>query len=317
MASMYSNPNGFPMADGKNLHMDIGFGEIANRIVTVGPANRADKIAAFLDASPAPTKMTSGRGFYIINGAYQGVSVSIVAIGIGPSMMDLFVRETRAVTHGPLVICRFGTCGGIAAEAFPGSIVVASGGSGYVARNPDAFVHLYEERAATSISSSSATAPSSSSSSASVTVASSVEEVAAEAAYRIAKVAPADAALSSLVKSSLDKYVGEESILTGINVTAESFYSSQGRIDDRFEDQNQDLFDALHTAYGQDAKTMEMESFTLLHLARCCSSPILASAAAIVVANRKNSAVIEGAVLERAETMGGKAVLEAVATLAL
>ena len=62
---------------------------------------------------------------------------------MGPSMMDFFVRETRAVVDGPIVAARFGTCGGISSNAQVGSVVVASGGSAYVNRNPDAFLHCY------------------------------------------------------------------------------------------------------------------------------------------------------------------------------
>lgn len=105
-SSVYENTNGMPMANGKNLHMEVGFGDIANRIITVGAVSRAEKIATFLDKD-APTKtITSHRGFTTITGEYKGVPVSIVAIGMGPSMMDFFVRESRAVTNGPMAIVR-------------------------------------------------------------------------------------------------------------------------------------------------------------------------------------------------------------------
>ena len=94
-SAVYSNPNGMPFADGKNLHMDLGRGDINNRIVTVGTQSRAEKIAAHFDEETS--RIASGRGFLTINGIYQGVAVSVVAIGMGPSMMDFFVREARAV----------------------------------------------------------------------------------------------------------------------------------------------------------------------------------------------------------------------------
>jgi len=55
---------------------------VANRVLTVGSQGRAEKIATFLDAEPAPFKHTSGRGFTTITGKYKGVDVSIVAIGM-------------------------------------------------------------------------------------------------------------------------------------------------------------------------------------------------------------------------------------------
>lgn len=287
---MYENTNGMPMANGKNLHMEVGFGDIANRIITVGAVSRAEKIATFLDKD-APTKtITSHRGFTTITGEYKGVPVSIVAIGMGPSMMDFFVRESRAVINGPMAIVRFGTCGGLTHESVAGAIVVASSGSGYITRNPDAFSNLYDGGAADP----------------------NVKP------YNLHKVCPADTDLSNLVFSELvanDK-LEEKYIIRGTNVTAESFYSSQGRIDPGFDDRNQDIFHLVSQHYPT-ATTFEMETFMLLHLAKCSKVPIKASAAAIVVANRPTGDVITGDSLILHEAEGGRAILEAIVKISL
>jgi len=296
---VYLNPNGMPMtADGCNLHMDLRKGNVASRIVTVGPASRAEKIAAHLDVSPAPQRYTSGRGFLTITGCFEGTPVSIVAIGIGPSMMDLFVRETRAVTEGPLVICRFGTCGGISADAPPGCVVVASQGSAYVTRNPDAFAHRYSGSVSENDGSTARCK-------ASIPIAE---------AYNFSQVCPADVQLSALVVRHIAEALGDQSVVPGTNVTAESFYSSQGRIYEKFEDHNDAVVAAVLDKYAT-AKTLEMETFILFHLARCCNDPIYASAAAIVVASRTSNTTITEDGLEKAESLGGKAVLKAVAQL--
>ena len=294
---VYLNPNGMPMTgDGANLHMDLKKGMIASRIVTVGPASRAEKIAAHLDASTPVQRFTSGRGFLTITGTFDGVAVSIVAIGIGPSMMDLFVRETRAVTEGPLVICRFGTCGGISADAPPGSVVVASLGSAYVTRNPDAFAHRYAGSVADTPSVK--------------------ESIPIDEAYNFSRVCPADAGLSGLVVQSLSDALGGDVVVPGVNVTAESFYSSQGRIYEKFEDHNESVVSAVLQKYPS-AKTLEMETFVLFHLARCCNDPVYASAAAIVVASRTFNTTVAEDALEKAESLGGRAVLKAVCALAV
>jgi uridine phosphorylase len=289
---VYQNPNGMPMANGKNLHMDLGVGDINNRIVTVGTTSRAEKIAKFLDDSKPVTRIASGRGFLTINGTFNDVPVSIVAIGMGPSMMDFFVRETKAVVPGPIVACRFGTCGGISDQTVAGTVVVASGGSSYVTRNPDYFAYRYADEKES--------------------VDSNIPK------YNICKVAPSDSELSSLVETQLkDKLkdvqgmTPEQRVLTGTNVTAESFYSSQGRIHEMFDDQN----DALITEVCQkveNAATMEMETFMLLHLAKCCNEPFYASSCAIVVANRTDNSTVDGETLGEVERLGGLAVLEAV-----
>lgn len=236
-------------------------------------------MASYFDATPATNTITSNRGFMTITGYYQGVHVSIVSIGMGPSMMDFFVRETRSVTKGPLAIVRFGTCGGIGTEG-PGSIVVASGGSGFAIRNPDAFGF-------------------------------NGETVPNEIAYRMSKIAPADKSLSTSITKELINVLGADVVSEGVNVTAESFYSSQGRIDPNFDDCNLTIIDDVVRTYP-NAKTMEMESFQLLHLANCSKIPIYASACAIVVANRRSAKVIDGPLLRSLELNGGKAILDAI-----
>jgi len=298
---VYVNPNGMPMtADGCNLHMDLRKGDVAARIVTVGPSSRAEKIAAYLDSNPPARRIPSGRGFLTITGTYQGVAVSIVSIGIGPSMMDLFLREARAVTEGPLVICRFGTCGGISDDAQPGTVVVASEGSAYVTRNPDAFAHRYSGSVADNDG----------------TGKTSKATIAIADAYNFAQVCPSDKTLSALVMQHLATSLGAETILPGTNVTAESFYSSQGRIYEKFEDHNSTIVAAVLERYPT-AKTLEMETFQLLHLARCCNDPVYASAAAIVVASRTSNSTVSEEALERAESLGGQAVLAAVCAMPL
>ena len=178
-----------------------------------------------------------------------------------------------------------------------GCIVVASEGSGYICRNPDAFSANYA-----STSEGSTTSPSTTS-----------DE---EPSYRLSKVAPADAALSALVQSALAEHLGAEVVHTGANVTAESFYSSQGRIDDDFDDNNRDINALLLHRYPH-ARSLEMESFWLLHLAMCSKVPIKATAAAIVLANRPTGKVMDGALLDDMERKGGLAMLEAITKIEL
>ncbi len=194
---------------------------------------------------------------------------------------------------------RFGTCGGLTNEAAEGTIVVASKGSGFITRNPDAFTHNYggedSDNCNSNTDSSSAEVPK---------------------AYNLHKVAPASQQLSDLVHSELAAALGEKTIICGTNVTAESFYSSQGRIDSKFDDENAGIFDLIRASYPT-ATTLEMETFQLLHLAKCSKESIKASAAAIVVANRPTGHVIDTEVLERLEAEGGRAILEAITKIAL
>ena len=62
---------------------------------------------------------------------------------------------------------------------------------------------------------------------------------------------------------------------------------------------------------------MEMESYTLLHLARCARQPVRACTAAIVCANRDSTEVIEVHTLHDVESRGGAAILRVLAATPL
>jgi uridine phosphorylase len=121
---------------------------------------------------------------------------------MGPSMMDFFVRETRAVVKGPMAIVRFGTCGGLVSSASAGVVAVATKGSGFVTRDPNAFAYNYGND--------------------------NGNDDSYTKKYIMSKIAPSEDSLSSLVVSQLKDAVGEAAVIEGANVTAESFYSSQG-----------------------------------------------------------------------------------------
>jgi uridine phosphorylase len=78
---------------------------VANRVLSVGDAGRAERIAALLDAGSARI-VRSSRGFVTHTGTFNGVAVSIIATGMGYPMMDFVVRETRAVVNGPMAMLR-------------------------------------------------------------------------------------------------------------------------------------------------------------------------------------------------------------------
>jgi uridine phosphorylase len=65
------------------------------------------------------------------------------------------------------------------------------------------------------------------------------------------------------------------------------------------------------------AKSMEMETFHLLHLSRCSGPKMVAGAAAIVVANRNSADVVDAETLVFMEQEGGRAVLEAIVAVQL
>jgi uridine phosphorylase len=161
---------------------------------------------------------------------------------------------------------------------------VASEGAVYVSRNVDAFAYNYDNTNAASDLSP----------------------------YNISLVAPSDAILSASMIRHLSEVVGPDMVKTGLNVTADSFYSGQGRVDPNFQDLNADLIDLVIEKYPR-AASMVLDWFLLLHLAKCSKKPVYASAAAIPISNRRTGIVASGAAIEYAEIMGAVALLKALA----
>ncbi|KAK3820471.1 MAG: nucleoside phosphorylase domain-containing protein [Benniella sp.] len=310
-----SNAN-FPMdADGRTYHVGVKRGELANRVLTVGDPARAIVLSRSLDGvdrenTPPKTipanlfSFASHRGFLTITGRYKGVPVSIVAIGMGVSMMDFFVREARAVVDGPMVIIRLGSCGSLS-EARVGDICVPSGAY-VVQRNYNYFA---EDAASTH-----------------------------EQPYHFSKVFPADPEITDTLVRNMASKLGENHVWKGINATADSFYSSQGRQDENFKDDNQALFEEL-TRHEPDTKTLEMETFVLYHLARASTgAPLLATrqaaaaatpaslqstnsiragACMMVFAQRKTNAFITKEDVARVEPLAGEAVFDSLVEVSL
>ncbi|KAI8872218.1 hypothetical protein GQ42DRAFT_161475 [Ramicandelaber brevisporus] len=167
---------------------------------------------------------------------------------MGTPNMDFFVRETRAVVHGPMCIIRLGSCGGIG-DGSVGDVAVADSAVA-ISRNFDAFT-------------------------------ADAAAAAAEPPYLISKPVAADAGLTASLKANIEAAIAHQAgaldskVVVGLNATADSFYSSQGRTDTAFDDRNEALFDAIRTKYPA-AQTLEMETFMLYHLAQC-ATPVAVS----------------------------------------
>jgi len=288
--SYYDDANGVPKtSDGRVTHLGVRRGELAAKIVTVGSASRAKILGNFLEDA---SEVVSPRGFSTRTGTFRGAKVSVVATGMGGPMMDFFVREARAVVDGPLFVVRLGTCGGVGLA--PGTVVANTPGSYAIFRHPDAWLPGDGVR---------------------------------EQPYVLTETVAPAVGLARAVGDALRRQEGL-TVAEGLNASTDSFYSSQGRllqcrnqivyyveiclgVDPNFEDKNHDW---LRTLLMPNTASVEMESFTLLHLASCAArSPIHAATAAIVCADRVSGAVVDAHDLKAIERAAGLAVLEALA----
>lgn len=73
------------------------------------------------------------------------------------------------------------------------------------------------------------------------------------------KITPADTQLSILIRNELQRKLEAVLVIEEVNVSADSFYGSQGRIGESFSDDNEGLISAA-IAYNPRVKTMEMET---------------------------------------------------------
>jgi len=115
---------------------------------------------------------------------------------------------------------------------------------------------------------------------------------------------------------------GRIPVLVGINATADSFYSSQGRQPrvQRFQDFNEGLIAHLEaTERVAGLASLEMETTTLFDLARSTAAgfPIAAAGAAIVLANRHGEGAVGVDIVAALEIAGGRAAREALTEMEL
>lgn len=208
---------------------------------------------------------------------------------MGNCMMDFFVRETRAVTAGTLAIIRFGSCGSLNPKAPTGTVVVPRGGY-CIRKNLEYFVK--EENRI---------------------IKGPVEP------YLISGVFDADKEMSEILAQELHKAMepiaGKNGVGTvisdGLNADGCSFYSSQGRKDPAFWDDNDTVIKRALEAHPETV-SLEMETSMLFHLAECAreQNPIKAAGCMQVFADRVGNAFIHPDTVAILEPTVGKAVLE-------
>lgn len=266
--------------EGRVYHLGVKRGEVANRILSVGDSGRAKMLAQMLD-NPDKLLIISNRGFTVYTGTFQKVPLTIIATGMGVAMIDFLVRECRAVIDGTMCIIRYGTCGTPQPTIPVGSIVV-SDSSMLIRRNPDHWVD-------------SSIAP-----------------------YDYSLPTFADKDLTEALQARIIASNNLSQTFRGMNATGDSFYSSQGRIDPNFNDHNADLVDKLVEKYPQ-ISTLEMETFQLYQLAQSTrvAGSLRASAAVMVLAQRKSNEFLDNDRKHALEALGGRTCLETLANFPL
>jgi uridine phosphorylase len=91
----------FPVdSEGRVHHVGVKAGDVANRVITVGDPARAYKLAQYLDEPKEKLLIvSSSRGFLTITGHFNKVPVSIVAIGMVSSELNLTGKNFKLIFY--------------------------------------------------------------------------------------------------------------------------------------------------------------------------------------------------------------------------
>lgn len=271
-------------AEGRLYHLGVKKGEISDKAVIVGDPLRA-KLVAEKHLKPIPElpgcfPYISNRGFVVYSGLFNGEFVSVVGTGMGTTMIDFFMREWRSIIDGKMKVIRLGSCGSPNENISVGTVVVAN----KVVKVVDD-QRPWEERKATGTK------------------------------YTITNGVYPNQELHQKLLQKL-KEANAFPVFEGTAATTDSFYSSQGRIDPAFPDQNEHLIEELEKKEPGIA-AISMEAYHIFNLAdmnTAVAEPgkgIEAAACKIVLAARKAGIFITNDQKHEVEDKAGKACLEA------
>lgn len=116
-------PNDPGRRRGRQYHVGLSPGEVADTILLVGDPARARRIAARLE-SPGPE--TCHREYVTITGRRRGRPLSVMATGIGCDNTEIAVVELCRIVERPTFL-RVGTCGALRPGVDVGDLCVSTG----------------------------------------------------------------------------------------------------------------------------------------------------------------------------------------------
>jgi len=129
---------------GRQYHIALAPGELAENIILVGATARAERAAELLDSVELHQKH---REYYTFTGTYNGIPVSIMSTGMGSGATEIAMVEIFQITKSPTII-RVGSCGSLQPHIQMGDLVISTGAvrlenatASYVCDNYPAIAH--------------------------------------------------------------------------------------------------------------------------------------------------------------------------------
>jgi uridine phosphorylase len=107
---------------GKQPHLLVEEGDLADIALVPGDPGRVDRIAALCDDA---TTVAENREYKLVNATYDGTDLTICSTGIGSPSAAIAAEELSAV--GVETLIRVGTTGALQSDIEIGDMVVATG----------------------------------------------------------------------------------------------------------------------------------------------------------------------------------------------
>jgi len=108
---------------GRQYHIHLAPGELAEYIILVGEAARAERASEFLSDIRIHEQ---NREYNTFTGHYKDVEVTIMSTGMGPGATEIGLVEIFQLTENPAII-RVGTCGALQSSINLGDMVISTG----------------------------------------------------------------------------------------------------------------------------------------------------------------------------------------------
>ncbi|MHA1947200.1 MAG: nucleoside phosphorylase [Candidatus Hodarchaeales archaeon] len=109
--------------EGRQYHIGLAKGELAENIVLVGDPARPDRIKELFSEIYVETHV---REFHTITGRLGESDISVMSTGIGPPNIEICMIEIMQICKNPNII-RAGSCGGLQPFINVGDLVISTG----------------------------------------------------------------------------------------------------------------------------------------------------------------------------------------------
>ena len=124
---MESNAETMADKEGRQYHIGLKKGELANKIMLAGDPDRIELGRELFDNIEIETQH---REYRSITGTVHGTRMSMLSTGIGPDNTEIAVIETSQIVDDPVFI-RIGTCGCLQDFVRPADQVISTGSIAY------------------------------------------------------------------------------------------------------------------------------------------------------------------------------------------